>query len=63
MTRDPVCGKRLSAEQVEAVDRGTSVRATKRLHGDLWHYFCGLLCRARFTAHPDLYLEVKTSRE
>ncbi len=63
MTRDPVCGKRLSAEQVEAVDRGTSVRTTKRLHEGRWHYFCGLLCRARFTASPDLYLESQTSRE
>ena len=44
-------------DEVEEVDAGTSKYATKRLHQGAWHYFCGLLCRMKFTGNPVAYLK------
>ena len=57
MQRDPVCGKTLSDAEVAEVDAGTSRYATKKEHADRWHYFCGLMCRMKFTGNPVAYLK------
>ncbi len=56
MQRDPVCGKTITDDEVRQVDAGTSRYATKKEHQGAWHYFCGLLCRAKFAAGPAAYI-------
>ncbi|MEE9285040.1 MAG: hypothetical protein V3V35_04835 [Dehalococcoidia bacterium] len=57
MERDPVCGKMLTDAEVDEVDAGTSQYATKKEYRDRWHYFCGLMCRMKFTGNPLAYVE------
>ena len=65
MVKDPVCGKEVDDEKVDAADSRSVAGApltnpsfgTKSFHEDSWYYFCSMACRQRFIANPRRYLE------
>ena len=67
IVRDPVCGREINTDEMEAVvgriDAGAPeidpARGTKRFHDGKWYYFDTLACRMKFVSRPDAY--TKTS--
>lgn len=65
MMKDPVCGKEVDDQKIDAggamAGSGALVTdpsfGTKRLHQGQWFYFCSMNCRQRFIANPDRYLK------
>lgn len=65
MVKDPVCGRDVDDEKIDAADSHAASGApltdpsygTKRFHDGNWYYFCSMACRQRFIANPARYLE------
>lgn len=65
MVKDPVCGKDVDDEKVDAADSRSVAGApltdpsfgTKGFYDGKWYYFCSMACRQRFIANPKRYLE------
>ena len=64
MAVDPVCGKHVDEEAVNATVGRVAAGAVeldpsagaKRFYGGRWYYFCSLACRQKFLATPDEYV-------
>ncbi|HKT72244.1 MAG TPA: hypothetical protein VJQ47_05095 [Steroidobacteraceae bacterium] len=63
--KDPVCGKDVNDQKIDAGEAVAGSGApvtdpsfgTKRFHEGQWHYFCSMSCRQRFIANPARYLK------
>lgn len=65
MARDPVCGKEIdekAAQQASSMTMFgaaeiTAEKGTRMFYNGQWYYFCGVECRSKFLAAPQVYLE------
>lgn len=65
MVKDPVCGKDVDNERIDAAESRAVSGApltdpsfgTKSFYDDKWYYFCSMACRQRFIASPARYLQ------
>ena len=65
MVKDPVCGKDVDNQKIDAGESvarsGAPVSdpsfGTKRFHEGQWYYFCSMNCRQRFIGNPARYLK------
>lgn len=62
--KDPVCGKEIDTDAVDAQVSETPygapetdpARGTKRFYQGQWYYFCSLACRTKFVSNPSAYV-------
>ncbi|MBI2887717.1 MAG: YHS domain-containing protein [Chloroflexi bacterium] len=56
LEKDPVCGKEVDPDAV------LTSGATRFSHEGKRYYFCGLLCRNKFVANPEGYLNPEQAK-